>query len=111
MSIKRVTAPGASFVCRVREDQVTGERGLDGDLRRLQIAHFADHDAVRVLPQEGAEDAGEGQADRFVHRHLHDAVEVVLDRFLGGQQLGVDRVDLSQAANRAWSSCRNRSGR
>src|ERR1051326_3065407 len=30
------------------------ERGLHGDLRRLQIARLPDHDAVRVLPQKRA---------------------------------------------------------
>ena len=45
-----------------REHQVAGLRGLDGDLRRLEVADFADHDDVRVLAQEGAQRAGEGQA-------------------------------------------------
>ncbi len=55
----------AGGVVRVQggEDKVPGERGLDGDLRRLQIARFTDHDAVGVLAQEGAQDAGESQAD------------------------------------------------
>ena len=38
-----------------------------------------------------------GEADRFVHRHLHDAFEIVFDRFFRREQLRIDRVDLSQA--------------
>ena len=52
MSTRRVTAPGASLVCSVLKHQVTGQRGLNGDLRRFKIAHFTDHDDVRVLTQK-----------------------------------------------------------
>ena len=41
ISMRRVIAVGASFVCSVREDEVAGERGLDGDLRRLAVADLA----------------------------------------------------------------------
>ena len=34
---------------------------------------------------------------RFVDGHLHDAFDVVFDRVLGGEQLGIDRVDPAQA--------------
>ena len=44
------------------------ERSLDGDLRGFDVARFADHDAVRILPEEGAQDSREGQADAFIHR-------------------------------------------
>jgi hypothetical protein len=97
MSIKRVTAPGASFVCSVVKTRWPGERCLDRDLRRLEVASFTDHDAVGILPQERPQHARERETDRFVHRHLHDAFEVVLDRLLSREQLRVDRVDLAQA--------------
>ena len=72
------------------------ERGLNGDLCRLEIARLPDHDAVGVLPQKCAQDARERETDRFVHRHLHDPFEIVLDRLLRGEQFGIDRVDLAQ---------------
>ena len=93
MSISRVIGAGGVVGVQRAEHQVAGQRGLDGDLRRLQVADFADHDDVRVLAQEGAQHRGEGQADGLVDRHLDDALDVVLDRLLGGQQLGLDRVD------------------
>jgi hypothetical protein len=36
---------------------VTGQRGLDGNGGGFLIAHLPDHDAVRILPEEGAENA------------------------------------------------------
>ena len=73
-----------------------GERRLNGDLRRLEIARFTHHDAVRILPQKCAEHSRKSQADRFVHRHLHDAFEIVFDRLFCGEQFRIDRVDLAQ---------------
>ena len=45
------------------EHQVTGQGGLNGNLRGLQVAHFTHHDDVRVLAQEGAQRLAEGQPD------------------------------------------------
>ena len=78
------------------ENQMPRERSLDRDLRRLQIARLADHDAVRILAQERAEDARERQPDRFIHRHLNDPFQIVLDRLFRGQEFRIDRVDLAQ---------------
>ena len=46
---------GASLVCSVESTRWPGERGLDRDLGGLEVADLADHDDVRVLPQEGAQ--------------------------------------------------------
>src|SRR3989338_9567345 len=43
-----------------REDEMAGERGLDGDVGRLAVADLADHDDVRVLAHNRAEPLGEG---------------------------------------------------
>jgi hypothetical protein len=43
------------------QHQVAGERGLDRDLRGLVVADLADHDHVRVLPQDRAQGLGEGR--------------------------------------------------
>ena len=37
---------------------MTGLSGGDGHLRRLQIADLADHDDVRILPQQSADAGG-----------------------------------------------------
>ena len=69
------------------EHEVTGERGLDGDAARLDVPNLTDHDDVRILPQERLERLGEGHADLGPHEHLIDAVDVVLDRVLGGHDV------------------------
>ena len=80
------------------EHHVPGQRRLHGDFGRLQVADLADQDLVRVLPQDRPQALGERVADRRVDGHLHDAVDVVLDRVLGGDQLVLDRVQLVQRA-------------
>ncbi len=69
------------------EHRVPGQRGLDGDFGRFQVADLADQDLVGILPQNGPQALGERVADRGVDRHLHDAVDVVLDRVFGRDQL------------------------
>jgi hypothetical protein len=81
----------------VEKTKVAGEGGLDGDLGGLEVAGFADHDAVWVLAEEGAQDAAEVEADAFVDGDLDDALDVVLDGVLGGEELRVDGVDLVEA--------------
>ena len=79
------------------EHEVTGERGLNGDLRGFhEIARFTDHDAVGILTEEGAQGAtfGEGEPDVFVDRHLDDPLDVVLHRVFRGEHLGIDGIDL-----------------
>src|ERR1700733_4121104 len=66
------------------ENQVAGERGVDGDLRGFLVADFADHDLVRVVAQDGAQAAGEGEAFFFVHRNLGDAAHLIFDRVFNG---------------------------
>ena len=73
--------------------QVAGERCLDANGGGFLIAHFPDHDAVRILPQESAENPREVETDGVVDRDLDDAVDVILDRVLGGEELGIDGVD------------------
>jgi len=49
MSSNRVTAPVASLVCSVLKNLMAGERGANGDFRRLRIADLADHHDIGVL--------------------------------------------------------------
>ena len=84
MLSRREIVDGASLVCSVDSTKVAGERGLDRDLRGLEVANLADHDDVRILAQESAQGGGEVETDVLVHLHLVDAVQVELDRVLGG---------------------------
>src|ERR1043166_6923075 len=60
------------------EDEVAREGRLDGDLRRLLVADFADHDLVRVVAKDRAQAARERQALLLVDGDLRDAVELIL---------------------------------
>ena len=93
ISTSRVMAPGGVVGVHGGEHQVAGERRLDGDLGGLEVAHLADHDHVRVLAEEGAQAAGEGEVNLRVDLRLADAGELILDRILDGEDVEVGRVD------------------
>ena len=61
------------------EHQMAGEARLHRDLRGFEIADFTDHDDVRVLAQDSAQGAGEGELYLGVHLGLADAIQVVFD--------------------------------
>ena len=69
------------------EDEMAGQGGLDGDLGRLRVADLPDHDLVRVVAEDRAQTPGEGQALLLVDRDLGDALDLVLDRVLDGDDL------------------------
>src|SRR5207302_7936973 len=75
-----------------RQHEVTGQRRLDGDLRRLQIANLADHDHVRVLADDGTQRVREGEIDLRLDLDLVDARHLVLDWVLYGENLDVGLV-------------------
>ena len=75
------------------ENQVTGERGINGDVRRLRIPDFPDHDDVRRLPEHGSEGGCKGHADVCLHHDLVNTWKLVLDRVLDGNDLFVRLVD------------------
>ena len=75
-----------------------GERSLDRDLGRLEVADLADHDDVGILAHDVPEPRGEGEADLRLHRDLVDALELILDGILDGDDLLVGRVDLVERA-------------
>ena len=97
----------AGRVVRVQraEHHMTGQRRLYRDLGRFDVANLAHQDPVRILPQDGPQALGERVADRGVDRHLHDAVDVVLDRVFGRDQLVLDVIQFATAPSRAWWSC------
>ncbi len=78
------------------QHQVAGQRGLDGDLRGLEVADFADHDHIRVLAQDGAQGLGEGQVDLGVDLGLPHAGQLVLDGVLHRHDVAVAGVHARQ---------------
>ena len=63
---------------------MAGERRLDRDLGRLEVADLADHDDVGSCRRKARSAGGEVEPDLLVHLHLVDARQVELDRILGG---------------------------
>src|SRR5580658_3704354 len=76
------------------EDEVAGERGVDGDLRGLGVADFADEDLVGVVAEDRAQAACEGEALFLVDWDLSDAADLVLDRVFDGDDLVLFGLDL-----------------
>ena len=89
------------------EDQVAGERRLDGVLRGLVVADLADHDDVGVLAQDVAQGGREGDPDLELHLGLVEVLVDHLDRVLDrgdvdlagadGLEGGVERGRLARA--------------
>ena len=93
ISVSRVIALGRVVGVQGREHEVTGERRLDRDLRRLVVADLTDEDDVGVRPQDRPQRGGEVQARLVVDLHLVDAREPVLDRVLDGDDVDLGLVD------------------
>ena len=66
---------------------MSGQRGMNRDMRGLGIADFADHDHVGILAHERAQRARKCQPDRRLDLRLVDAGDFVFDRILDGQDL------------------------
>ena len=75
-----------SLVCRVERPCGRFAR-TKGDFGGFGVANFADHDDVRVLPQDGAQTGGEGPAGFRVDLHLVDALEHVFDGVFDGDDV------------------------
>ena len=78
------------------EHEVTRERRLHRDVRRLEVADLAHHDDVGVLAQEGSQRGGEGEADVVTRLHLVHAEERELDRVLHRADVDAWRVELGE---------------
>jgi hypothetical protein len=91
------------------ENKVPGQRRLDCNLRGLEIACLANHDAIRVLAQKRPQNTRKRQTDGIVHRHLYDPFQIVFDRLFCSQELRIDRIDLTQAGVKG--RCLSRAGR
>ena len=66
---------------------MAGQTRLHRDLGGFQIADFANHHDIRVLPQNRAQGAREAHFDSGIDLGLADAVEVVFDRVLDGHDV------------------------
>ncbi|CEE79469.1 conserved hypothetical protein [Xanthomonas citri pv. citri] len=78
------------------QHQVAGERGLDRDACGFQIAHFADHDDVRILTHDAAQCVGEIQPDLRLGLDLVDAFDLVFHRVFDGDDFHIRGVELAQ---------------
>src|SRR5438105_869669 len=76
---------------------MAGQRRLDRDLHGFEIPDLADHDDVRVLPQDGAPQACEMEPHLRLHLDLVDAVQLILHQVLDGDDIAGDRVQLQEA--------------
>ena len=77
-----------------RQHEVSGERRLHRDLRRLLVADFADEDDVRVLAQNRAQRRRERQSGLLLYLHLHDALHPVFDRVFDRHDVHALTLDL-----------------
>ena len=96
MSSSRVIVAAAELVCSVDSTRWPVSAACTAICAVSQVADLADHDDVRILPQDRAQHAGERQADLRLHLDLVDAGQLVLDRVLDGEDLARDRVQLEQ---------------
>ena len=82
--------PAALLVCSVDSTRWPVSADWIGDARGLEVAHFADHDDVRVLAHDdAAQRVGEVQPDLRLGLDLVDALDLVFDRVLDGDDLDV----------------------
>ena len=96
----RLTDCAALVVCNVEKHQVAGVRGAHGGREADRIAHFTDHDDVRVLPQHVLERVMKRKRVQS-HLALFDDALVVLEHVLDGVfqrddvlfEVGVDVLD------------------
>src|SRR6266513_5964928 len=72
---------------------MAGQRGADGDIGSFTVADLAHHDYVGVLAHYVPQPRGERQSDRGIHVDLIDAVHLVFNRVLDGDDLLVGKVD------------------
>ena len=79
-----------------RQHEVSGERGLNRDARRVGITNLTDQDDVGVLTQQCPQTGGERQSGLLVGLHLVDAGEHVFHGILDGGDVLARVVDLEK---------------
>ena len=91
------------------KDQVACQRGLNSNLRCLQVSNFTHQNDVRILPQNRTQTRRKRNANVMVDLDLYDPVNVILDRILSRDQLFRDLIHLRQG--RIQRRCLARTGR
>ena len=75
---------------------MAGEGRVNGDMCRLGIAHFADHDDIGVLSNKGAKRSREGQADLGLDLGLINAGNLIFDGIFDRQNFARGIVECGQ---------------
>ena len=92
-SISLGTAAVDGLGMQRRQNEMSGQRRMDGDARGLGVAHLAHHDDIRILSHERPHRGGESQPDRGLDLRLVDAGNFVFDGILDRQDLARRRVE------------------
>ena len=111
----RLIVCAAELVCSVPNVRWPVSAIFSADFDRLEIAHLADEDDVRILAQRGAQRVAEAVGVAVHFALVHQAVLVlvdVLDRILDRQDvlvpLGVDLVQHRRQRRRLAAAGRDR---
>lgn len=91
-----------------RQDQVAGDRGGHGNLSRLSVPDFTNHDHVGILPQDGSERCGKVEPCTPIDVNLACPIESVFDRVLDGDDVLLFAVDLRQGRKQCGAFPRTR---
>ena len=75
---------------------MAGLRGADGDFGGFDVADFADEDDVGIVPEDAAQAGGERETDVIARLDLGDALELVFDGILDGNDLALAVVGVGQ---------------
>ena len=79
-----------------RQHEMPGVCRLPDDLRDLRFADFADHDDVRILPEQRAKHRGKRVARAAAARNLRDAGDRPLHRILDAHDVGSAGAEMAQ---------------
>jgi hypothetical protein len=72
---------------------VTCERCLNRDFRGFEIAHFADHDDIGVLSEDGTQRGRKAQSYLRLDLDLINPSQLVFHRILNGEDFPVGCID------------------
>ena len=75
---------------------MAGERRLHGNASGFTVADLTHQDDVRVVTQNGAQAAGEGEPFFIVDRNLQHAVELVLHGIFNGDNFAFTTVEFAE---------------
>src|ERR1041385_2062945 len=71
------------------EHKMAGQRGVNRDSRRFQVANFPNHYHVRRLAEDRAQCRRESEPDRFIDLHLVNARQQIFYGVLDRDDLAV----------------------